>query len=117
MKVLGHQAIMIEPQPKVLLIACQQKEKLAAILATAKDPLAVVAAVHDVVARFIGPLLPARDARDARRRSSSPEERFGARLCRLGILTYITRTPQYPNRLCTVSPTPLTPMRGRTAFT
>jgi hypothetical protein len=54
---------MIEPRAKVLLVACQQKEKLAAIVVIAKDPLAVVAAVHDVIARFIGPLLPARDAR------------------------------------------------------
>jgi hypothetical protein len=31
--------------------------KLAAIVVIAEDPLAVVAAVHDAVARFIGPLL------------------------------------------------------------
>ena len=72
MKVIGHQAIMIQSQAKVLLVACLQKKKMAAIVVVAENLLAVVAAVHNVVTRFIGPLPPARGARHRQ----SPLEAF-----------------------------------------
>ena len=75
MKVIGHQAVMIEPQAKALLVTREQKEKMVAIIVIAEDLLAVVSAVHDVVTRFIGPLLPTRAARHC----NSPSLRFAAR--------------------------------------
>ena len=57
---IHHQAVMIQAQTVAFLIPHQEANKLAAIVVIAKDPLPVVAAVHDVVTRFICPLLLAR---------------------------------------------------------
>jgi hypothetical protein len=56
----GHR---IKPRAKVLLVACQQKEKLVEIVVIAEDPLVVLATVHNVVTHFIDPRLPAKGAR------------------------------------------------------
>ena len=96
MKVIGHQAVMIEPQAKALLVTRQQKEKMAAIIVIAEDLLAVVSAVHDVVTRLIGPLLPTRAAR-----LQFPFGAFRSALFRPA--TYFTSKSRYINRLRTVS--------------
>src|SRR5271157_5827286 len=62
MKVIRHQAVMIQAQTEAFLGPRQEAKKLAAIVVIAKDPLPVAAAVHDVVTRFLRPLLLARGA-------------------------------------------------------
>src|SRR5271157_5888195 len=62
MKVIRHQAVMIQAQSEAFLVPRQEAKKLAAIVVIAKDLLPVVAAVHGVVTRFIRPLLLARGA-------------------------------------------------------
>ena len=57
MKVIRHQTVMIQSQAEAFPVARQQAKKMAAIVVIAKDPLPVVAAVHDVVTRFLRPLL------------------------------------------------------------
>ena len=98
MKVIGHRAVMIEPQTKTGRVTRQQKEQMAAIIVIAEDRLAVVSAVHDVVTRFIGPLLPTRVAQ----RNNSPSLRFAAHCCQPA--TYFTSKSRYINRLRTVTP-------------
>ena len=53
---------MIQSQAEAFPVARQQAKKMAAIVVITKDPLPVVAAVHDVVTRFLRPLLLARGA-------------------------------------------------------
>jgi hypothetical protein len=57
MKVIGHQAVMIEADAEAFLVARQQTEKTTAIVVIDKDPFPVVASVHDVVTGFVRPLL------------------------------------------------------------
>src|SRR6266404_3231744 len=54
-----HQAVVIEPETELLLIALYQVKEGAAILIIREGSLAVVATVHQVVARFLGPLTTA----------------------------------------------------------
>src|SRR5208337_4420351 len=55
-EMVGHQAPMIDTEAEALRVAADQGHKGQAILVVAEDGLAVVAAIQQVVASFLGPL-------------------------------------------------------------
>jgi hypothetical protein len=63
MKMVTHQAVVIDAKAKALLIALDQVKEGAAILIVGKDHFAVVPAIHEVVASLFGPLTMAWHAR------------------------------------------------------
>ncbi len=71
---------------------------MAAIIVIAEDLRTVVSAVHDVVTRFIGPLLPTRAAQDIAITLRCVSQRI------FRPTTYFTSKSRYINRLRTVSP-------------
>src|SRR5437660_737549 len=63
MKMVSHQAVVIEPEAKLLSVALYQVQESGTILIIGENNLAVVASVHEVVAGFLGPLTTAWRAR------------------------------------------------------
>src|SRR5947207_250680 len=61
-KVIAHETVVIKPQGETLAVAGEQPEKITAVLVVGEDGFAVMAAVHDMVAGGIGPLLAAGSA-------------------------------------------------------
>src|SRR5262245_61671809 len=61
-KVIGHQTVMVQPQAEAIPITGQQAEEVLSVCRVGKDRLAIVAAVHDMVASFLRPLLSPRYA-------------------------------------------------------
>jgi hypothetical protein len=98
MKVIRHQAVMIEAQAEAIAVASQQAKKMASIVVIAEALLAVVTAIQNVVTRLIGPLLLPWCARHWQ----DPPERFGGSLRRL--MLYFTHKSAASKRLYTVSP-------------
>jgi len=70
MKMVGQEAIVVDPQRKALLIASDQVEERLAIFVVGEDGLAVMAAVHQVITSFLSPLEAAWHARHG---ESSPQ--------------------------------------------
>jgi hypothetical protein len=56
MKMICYQAIMEHPNVESLAIACDQAQEHEMVVVVAENGVPVMAAVHDVVTRLIGPL-------------------------------------------------------------
>jgi hypothetical protein len=61
--VIVHEAIVVDRKAKTIAVTSQQTEEVAAIVVVNEDRLAVVAAIHEVIAGFFGSLPAARHAR------------------------------------------------------
>jgi hypothetical protein len=62
MKMVAHQAVVVKAKPEASPVALDQAEERVPVLVVGENRLAIVAAVHQVVAGFAGPLVAARDA-------------------------------------------------------
>src|SRR6516225_10138983 len=61
MKMIAHQAVVVQPEAEALAVPLDEAEESGAILVVGEDLLAVVAPVHQVEAGFARPLVAARD--------------------------------------------------------
>src|SRR6516225_7555665 len=61
MKMIAHQAVVVQPEAEALAVPLDEAEESRAVLVVGEDILAVVAPLHQVEASFARPLVAARD--------------------------------------------------------